>query len=263
MKKTGIALLVLVIHFMTCVVVNAQPSIHFVAPVITVSPGEIFNAPVRVAGFNKIVGAQYSMSWNPAVLRFDAITNPALNMSVMDNFGLSSTASGVLSFSWYDQTVTGMTLADSTVLFNIRFQAIGSNNSMSPLTFGSQPTATEVVDTSLSPIAAGFRHGQITILQPNAVEEIFARYGLRIGEPQPNPFISETIIEMDVADFTSLKWALYDSAGKELLTRSQDFAPGRQQISIHADMLPNVQGNIFCKIYLPNGEIISRKILKM
>lgn len=263
MKKTGIALLVLVLEFLTWKVVTAQPSIHFVAPVVTVAPGQVFTAAVRVAGFNRIVGAQYSMNWNPSVLRFDGITNPALNMTVMDNFGLSLTASGVLSFSWYDQTVNGMTLADSTVLFNIRFEAIGSVNSTSPLTFGNQPTAIEVVDTSLTPISAGYHNGLITIANPNSVEEVSERYGIYVTDPQPNPFVTETSISLNLAESISLKWALYDASGRELLVREQFFGNGEQVILIRKEMLPDISGNLYCKIFLPGGEVISRKIIKM
>jgi hypothetical protein len=263
MKKTGISAFVLVLMFLAFNLVKAQPTVNFVAPFLTVTPGQIFSAPVRVAGFNRIVGVQYSMNWNPSVLRFDGITNPALNMSVMDNFGLALSASGVLSFSWYDQTVNGQTIADSTILFNIRFEAIGSSISTSPLTFGSQPTSIEVVDTSLSPILGGYHNGLITIANPNAVEEPAEPFRIRIGEPQPNPFDAETTISVFLDSPASLKWVLYDASGRELLQREQVFGSGQQFITIHKDLLSNLTGNLYCKIYLPGGEVISKKIIKM
>ena len=110
MKKAGISFLMLLSLWLAGTPkAVAQANVHFVAPNMSVEPGNYFLAPIKVAGFRRIVGVQYSMNWNPEVLRFDGIMNPALNAGIPENFGLSGVESGVLTFSWYYQTLTGIT----------------------------------------------------------------------------------------------------------------------------------------------------------
>jgi len=261
MKKIGNSFLVLLYILCSSLSVEAQPSIHFVAPTLSIEPGSYFPAYIRVAGFRKIVGAQYSMNWNPAVLRFAGIENPALNMSATENFGLSGTESGVLSFSWFDPTLSGMTLSDSTILYAIRFQAIGAANTSSTLTFGNAPTVKEVVDTSFLAIEAGFRNGIISVLSPNALNEV-SQAPVQISECTPNPFRESTNFSIDLKESAHIAWTVFDSKGRAVFSSEGRFGRGENILNIKTDSFSE-PGTYYCRFYFDDGSFVSRKLIKI
>ncbi len=262
MKMTGISFLAPVFALLALSRVEAQPSVHFVAPMMTVEPGSYFTAQIRVAGFRKIVGAQYSMNWDPAVLRFDGIMNPALNMTVNENFGLMGTELGLLTFSWYDPTLMGMTLPDSAVLYAIRFQALGAPNSSSALAFSNMPTATEVVDTTFTAINAGFHNSTISILAPNSVSDIASADLVQISDGLPNPFRERTAFSIELNKAADLEWAVFDLSGRKLFSREGRFGPGKHTLELQADALWE-PGAYYCRFFLEDGSSISRKLIKI
>lgn len=239
----------------------AQANVHFVAPNMSVEPGTYFMAPIKVAGFRRIVGVQYSMNWNPEVLRFDGIFNPALNAGVPENFGLSGIENGVLTFSWYDPTLAGMTLQDSASLYLVRFQAIGAANVSSTFTFGNTPTTKEVVDTSFQAITAGFHDGLITIMSPNSMANI-EEGRVSIRECTPNPVREGAFFEVRLNEATRLVWTLYAPNGGEVYTESTQLANGIHRIPLRVEKM-DVPGAYYCKFFFEDGTYISKKLTKI
>ena len=262
MKKAGISFLMLLsLWLVGTPKAVAQPNVHFVAPHMSVEPGTFFLAPIKVAGFRRIVGVQYSMNWNPEVLRYDGIVNPALNAGVPENFGLSGVESGVLTFSWYDQTLAGMTLPDSANLYLVRFQAIGALNSSSTFTFGNTPTTKEVVDTSFQAIMAGFHDGLISVMGPNAIAEM-AEAPVNISECTPNPIKNAAFFDIGVKQATQMSWTVFAPNGSELYTETTQLGAGNHRIPLNVEKM-DVSGTYFCKFLFDDGTYISRKLIKI
>jgi hypothetical protein len=262
MKKAGISFLMLLSLWLAGTPkAVAQPNVHFVAPHMSVEPGNYFLAPIKVAGFRRIVGVQYSMNWNPQVLRYDGIVNPALNAAVPENFGLSGVESGVLTFSWYDQTLTGMTLPDSANLYSVRFQAIGSAGSASAFTFGNVPTTKEVVDTSFQAIMAGFYDGLISVMNPNAIADI-KEAPVNISDCTPNPIGNTAFFDIGLKEATQFAWTIYAPNGSEVYTASTQLGAGNHRIPVQVDKM-DTPGTYFCKFFFEDGTYISRKLIKI
>lgn len=262
MKKAGISFLMLLSLWLVGIPKSlAQPSVHFVAPNMSVEPETFFLAPIKVAGFRRIVGVQYSMNWNPEVLRYDGIINPALNAGVPENFGLSGVESGVLTFSWYDQTLAGMTLPDSANLYLVRFQAIGSVNSSSTFTFGNMPTMKEVVDTSFQAIMAGFHDGLASIMGPNAIAEI-TESPVNISECTPNPVKNAAFFDIGLKQATQMSWTVFAPNGSELYTESAQLSAGNHRITLKVEKM-DTAGAYFCKFFFEDGTYISKKLMKI
>ena len=92
---------------------------------------------VTANDFTNINSAQWVTKWNPAVLRFDSISD--MNNSIgftAGNFN-STQASGRLALNWTAANGTSKTVANGSVLYRVCYTAIGANSTSSTVTFDS------------------------------------------------------------------------------------------------------------------------------
>ncbi len=118
---------------------------------VAVGPSEPICVPVIAESFIGIQGAQFSISWDDALVQFDSIHlgNDPLDLNP-SNFNANAGQSFV-SFAWTDPNLQGVTLAQEEALFELCFTA-GSVEGSSGLTFGNDPTPIEFVrDTEVIP----------------------------------------------------------------------------------------------------------------
>ncbi len=128
----------------------AGPSLQ--APLIlraaskTVKSGEEVCVEVAAQQFVNIISMQYSMKWDRKVLKFKEVRDFRLPGLSTANFGQHQTAKGVLTFSWYDQNLRGITLRDGTILYQVCFEAIGAPGSKAYFRFVEFPTPVEIAN---------------------------------------------------------------------------------------------------------------------
>jgi hypothetical protein len=260
MKRTGTSIFFIIFALFVSVFVQAQSAVHFIAPNTSVESGSFFSAPIKVAGFRKIVGAQYSMTWNPAVIRFIGVEGLALNLS-NDNFGLSATNNGTLTFSWFDPTLAGSMLSDSSILYSIRYQVIGNPGGNTVIGFTNTPTTQEIVDTTFVPINAGFHNGTISIMSPNALP-VFDKSTVEVSEASPNPFTQSTTIVLNLKASSKLKFDITDVKGRTVSTREMLCHSGENLITLNSNEFPE-SGQYYCRFTFEDGSYISRKLIKI
>mgnify|MGYP001165988814 CR=1 FL=1 len=104
--------------------------------------------PVTVSGFTNIVGLQFSINYNSSILQFASVGNFNLTGLAGANFGTPAgnppTQAGVITMSWIDPNVTGVTVANGTAIFQVCFNVIG--NTTTTVSFTGTPTAIEVTN---------------------------------------------------------------------------------------------------------------------
>jgi len=116
---------------------------------LTGSPGEIVCMEVGINDFEDIVSMQFSMNWDPAVLEYDGTRNYGLpDFSGANIAGPEAPLNdpGEATVLWFDQNVSGVTVPNNTVIFEICFMVVGDCNDTSPIDFTSTPLAIEVSD---------------------------------------------------------------------------------------------------------------------
>ena len=111
---------------------------------LTASPGENICLAVTARGFKKILSMQYTMVWDPAVLRLNGIDKFGLRGLGENNFGTHMAAEGKLTFSWYDPNLRGESRKDGSVIYELCFDVVGPNNSSTGVHFANQPTIVEI-----------------------------------------------------------------------------------------------------------------------
>ncbi|GAB4253188.1 MAG: hypothetical protein Kow0027_18350 [Saprospiraceae bacterium] len=111
---------------------------------LTASPGETICLPVTASGFEKILSMQYTMVWDPAVLRLNGIDKFGLRGLGENNFGTHMAGEGKLTFSWYDPNLRGESRKDGSVIYELCFEVVGPNDTSTGVHFANQPTIIEI-----------------------------------------------------------------------------------------------------------------------
>ena len=152
------------------------------------TPGFQVVVPVRVWQFKKIVSLQGTITFNPAVALFDTVVQYGLPFMDFTSFGTSLVNAGKLMFSWTDDSYTGQTLSDSSVIFAVRFTVAGNEGSFTLLDMVSSPTSIEIVDTSLSELSFYTRQGKIMVGTGHTISGKTRYAGkANAGSPLPHP----------------------------------------------------------------------------
>ena len=114
---------------------------------LAAGPGEIVCMEVQVNDFIDIVSMQFSMNWDPGVLKYDRAQNYNL-----PDFGSGNVAGpeapsldpGQAVVVWLDQNVSGVTVSNGTAIFEICFEVVGKCDDNTSISFTSDPTEIEV-----------------------------------------------------------------------------------------------------------------------
>jgi len=147
---------------------------------VEVALGERFCMDVSVENAIDVVSFQFTINWDPSILRFASVQlpnpNPIFDFTI-DNFGLTGqadpVAQGRLNVIWFDLGLNGFSIVDETIIFSVCFDAIGMPGDSSFINF---------VSTSANPIEFANQSGNILnitrknsgakIIQPSDVQII-------------------------------------------------------------------------------------------
>lgn len=181
MKKN---LLQLIFSFIITANVNA--AVTLILPNLTGQNGTQITVPVKVKNFQNIISIQGTIQFDPAIVTFASVQQFGLSGMNSSSFGTTGVSGGKLTFSWYDGTLAGVSVADSTTIFSITFNIIGSNTQVSALSFVNTPTLIEVVDNTYATLPTTLVNGSVTVqsLSTTTNNALFLKSQLEIF---PNP----------------------------------------------------------------------------
>ena len=186
---------------------NAVPEVVFAVSQQSAQPGQTVAARVTVSGFSQVSGAQFTLAWDPAVLRYVGTGSYGARGLSAACFGTTLTESGKLTFAWYDPEAGGVTLADGTVLFTASFEVIGKAGSVSGVALTGSPTAQAVcVDDARA--AFGAQDGSVAVVGPGVLvsNSVYAKGVFRLSVPteQGRSYILEFTDSLTPANWTAL-----------------------------------------------------------
>lgn len=131
---------------------------------VNTQPGEAVDVPVRVFQFADVLGMEFVINYNPAELQFDNVANFNLKDLTESSFGRPGEGAnqpGSLKISWLDLAAAGVTVADGTQLFTIRFTPLIQDGVSNLSLDNSQPI--EFIDINEDPIDFDLRPGSVTV----------------------------------------------------------------------------------------------------
>jgi hypothetical protein len=119
-----------------------QIPVIFEGEVANGMPGDTVCVAIRVSNFMDVTSAQFTLTWDPAILQFVETQNINSSVSGLNSgsFNEMLTGTGILPFAWFD--ILGMTnnLPDGSILFEVCFELVGNLNDSSPISFTDSPT---------------------------------------------------------------------------------------------------------------------------
>lgn len=130
------------------------------------SPGDTVCVGVSFKNFNKIISAQWLLSYDAAKLGFVSIKQGSLpNLDIANSFNTNT--NGQIRFIYFD-TNSGVTLVDDATAFSICFVIKGAINDTDCLKFGSNSFQTEYInsDNKDVPFKYDACAGKVTITPP-------------------------------------------------------------------------------------------------
>ncbi len=145
--------------------------VEFQMTTVDVTPGQLFCIPVTVSNLVDALSVQFSINWDPTIIKFNApnIPNPApLPGMTLANFQLGNGPNGELFFIWFDNNLDPANLPDNTVLFELCFTAIGFPGNMTDLLFTDRPGFVEV-DTPNGIANFTTINGKVNIINPTVL----------------------------------------------------------------------------------------------
>lgn len=130
----------------------------------TAVPGQRITCYVKVGGFAAATTLQFTLRWNPTVLRFLTVGNFATPSLTTANFGTDYASAGMLTLSWDEPEARGLTLPDGTAVFTVGFEVIGPPGSVSGLSLANAPTPLEA-SASLMPAELTVHAGKVLVME--------------------------------------------------------------------------------------------------
>jgi gliding motility-associated-like protein len=120
-------------------------AVTFSLPAVSALPGDNICVDVKVENFDSIASMQFSIQWDPTVVEFisKGAFNPALTGFGTGNVN-ENVAGGTIAVSWFDVLTNGITLPDTSTIFEICFRVIGTLGEESPLQFTNTPAPQEI-----------------------------------------------------------------------------------------------------------------------
>lgn len=175
--------------------------------------GDLVCVDFKVNGFDDLTSMQFSVQWDPTVLEFENVQELGnlINLAA-SSFGTPDTASvgpGKLTLSWsyVDPANPGVTLPDSTTIFQACFRAIGACEKSTEIKFVDSPTPFEFTNTVVEgfKITVSTEPGKVTVGDCDPVGlKLFADCG---APANPN---DEVCVKISTAGFNQVKEFSYN-----------------------------------------------------
>lgn len=242
----------------------AQTSV-FVPPSTIAEPASNITIPVRIDSFLKIVTIQFTLEWDKDILLLKGVNDFGLNLNLEDNFKLGA-EDGNLSFLWFDNSAnaSGVNLEDSSTLFSLEFEVVGTPGASSEIAFTNSIATKEIADTSFLPIPSEFFDGKFTVKGsgPLSVNGFNNNPGFVELQPVfPNPLANQSVWRCKTNASTDASFRIYDSHGQIVSLRKLHLEKGWNDITVNRSDL-KTSGVFFLFLEAPEF-IVTEKLIRL
>ena len=237
---------------------QAQPTLSL--PDITVDESQAFDVNVTVSDFADIVSMQFTVGWDETKIEYVDVYNLDLQGLENANFGTEPVVveNGLLTLSWVDNSLNGVTLPSNHQLFTIRMKAIGNEGDLIPLVFADTLAIVELVDTSQTAVTVNLEEGMVT-LSGMVTAENLENEQVKLYPNFPNPFNDFTFLQFDIKETTETTLTITDISGKEIYRMTETYNTGLHKVKIDSSILP-VPGEYIYTVHTSDNQLIGKLI---
>jgi len=123
-----------------------QEHLTFYVAEAEAAPGQPVCLDISTESFTDILTMQYSIAWDPAVLRFSEVTDYGLPGLSAENFGRPAGQPGRLTVAWFQPDLLPAKVPDGRPLFKVCFEVTGRSGQRSSVAITGDPTVVEVAN---------------------------------------------------------------------------------------------------------------------
>lgn len=223
---------------------------------VTISPDTVetkhglkVNVGIRVKDFVNLVGIQFTLKWDPAVLTYDTVANfnlPGLDPGMI-GANPDTIKNGKIALLWTSSQPMGNILADGATMLDFVFDVKGNKGDSTFITLVQSPVEFEALNQSGTNIGITPKIGLVRVGTPLSVSDHYTEAnGYRLYNPDPNPFRNSTTISWESPVNSQAKIFITDLSGKQVYTNTNySNLKGRNQITLSAKDLPEAGTYIF------------------
>lgn len=182
--------------------------------------GDDVKTDFLATNFEDILSMQFTIRWNPDHLEFQDIDGLGLNGMTFSNFGTQNASEGLLTMSWFDPDVEGITLVDGSSIFNLNFKSLSPDAPYIEIV--GWPTDIEIFDADENPVTLITNNSTNNLgqIKGNVFYDLNENCVFDTGEPALNDW---TIHSAGVYDFYSSSnhegdYSLFNNPGITLLS---------------------------------------------
>lgn len=138
--------------------------VNFQIASVTGDKNDTVSVPVTTTGFNNVLAAQFSMSYDSNVLAIvDVVKTANFDVNYSTHVGSTSVKNGQLGFTWDAPGGVGKNITNGSLIFTIRFKLIGKECDSSFVKLTSKPTSIEVLDGNFDLLNLTANDGKVKI----------------------------------------------------------------------------------------------------
>lgn len=231
---------------------------------ISGSKGELVDVEVRVNGFQDIASMQFSVNWDSTVLAFKSIDNLTdLLPSFSENeIGILEVSSGSFRVAWFDSSVQGISVADSTQLFTVQYEIIGDPGANSNILISGSPIPIEFTTKDGNLVELGETTGGNITIPGNSTSlgYVIAPNGMALHQNEPNPFSSITRIKAVFPTVEEINFFVSDISGKVVYQNTFTSVQGENTIDISRNIF-NTSGTYYYTVQSERYHLSRKMIL--
>ena len=209
---------------------------------------ETYTVDFTTADFENLVGYQYTLNYDPAMLEFVKINTGALENLTDNNFVVLK-EEGAINTNWF--SANAITMEEATA-YSVTFRAKQNGSLKDALSINSRYTK-----------AIAYQDNEIAMnvhLNFRVADQLVPANTLALYQNQPNPFIGETQIGFNLPEAMSATLEFYDVTGRKLFQSSQNFEKGYHEVPVsRADL--NASGVIYYQLQTKQGTLTKKMIL--
>ncbi len=216
----------IIIALFASILVRAEQPIFNISSA-DANPGDVIDINFQVDNFSQIISVQYSVNWNPGVLKFRTIKNfnpavPGLSPSV---FGTPQVLidAGKFTLSWIESSITPITIPDGSLFFTVEFEVVGDPCQSSPVAITNDPLEIEVAEAGEVSVGLIANNGSVSVPGTGCSEDINL-----IGNAVTGACGSTACVKFTVENFTtvgSMDFALVYNPAVLQFDQFRNFAP--------------------------------------